>query len=220
MDDLNIHRYAWIKNQVSGTILDVGCNDSSMWIHPGGKNTDVNQVTFFDCDKWEITWLLNPKFVQGDAHELSKHFKEKSFVSVVLGDILEHVFDPYLVLSEAVKVASDKVVLTVPDEYNWNDSLRPFTPISKYVKEIGSYKALVEKDTLGTKSQFARCTGYEDEGRLHKHLYHVRQFSEDEIIKLLDSTGLSYEVCRIWYNFGPDDSSRGCNFAAVIKVDS
>jgi len=186
-----------------------------MWAYPvPGVNVNPHDITFFDCECWHVTWFDNPAFVRGDAHKLP--FKDESFQTAVLGDILEHVFDPYMVLSEACRVSKDKILATVPDEAHWSPALEPFKQLEEHIKNAGSYEKLTRQNTLEVQSLYAKCTDLADHGRLHKHLYHVRQFTEEEFIKLLDSTGLSYDPNRLWFTFGVTPDTLGCNFVAVL----
>ena len=83
-------------------ILNIGCgNNPCGWYGP--------DCTHFDIDVWNY-----PNFVQGDAHNLP--FPDDSFVTAVMGDMLEHVRDPVRVLQEAGRVAPC-VVMTTFEEW-------------------------------------------------------------------------------------------------------
>jgi len=62
-----------------------------------------------DVDRWDYS-----NFVQGDAHHLP--FKDNSFASVALGDVLEHLVYPVLALQEASRIAP-KIVMTTFQEW-------------------------------------------------------------------------------------------------------
>lgn len=63
------------------------------------------------------------KFVKADAHHLP--YKDNSFKCAILGDMLEHVKDPIQVLKEVDRV-SRCVYISVPNEWEWDETKRPF----------------------------------------------------------------------------------------------
>lgn len=220
-----IHRYVWIKAQARGRVLDIGGNESSGWsilmpaeyptipwsvLKKGGIPTTIpmppwiSSVTVFDCDKWVGMFPL----VRGDAHRLP--FRDGSFDTVCLGDILEHVADDVQVLREAVRVARVRVVATTPDEYGWDPSLQPFKPIEEWVQERGSLEKLVEEETTGLRTDFATCMDYVQEPH---HLHHVRWYDFEKITKLLESTGRPYTLGHVHYH-----ENKFTNFVFTIGV--
>lgn len=227
MDILNvcIHRHEFIKQQVVGTILDVGCREGSIWIPQtysshAPTNISPDRLTFFDLDCWNITWCDNPKFVRGNANSLP--FEDNSFNTVVLGDILEHIVTPDITLLEAFRVAKDKVVVTVPDEYHWGKGLNPF---GKPESEKEDYEKEMINNTIESDKTYATCTDFVDDREL-KHLYHINHFNEELILSLLKSftsqletgTKFSYGLIRIWSFFDPNKvDTLGANYALIIN---
>jgi predicted SAM-dependent methyltransferase len=112
-------REAWIHSQVSpeDTILELGCAENPVWRNTLFKVTtsDISERPDEDC---------KPDIVC-DAAAVPK--EDKSFDVVCADELLEHVDDPLAVLREAVRLARYKVVITVPNEWEWPAALKPFT---------------------------------------------------------------------------------------------
>ncbi len=99
-------------------ILNIGCADCFGF---RDLNLDITNVDIKD----EVPPEYKPraKFQIADAENLP--FSDKQFNCAILGDILEHVKDPVQVLKEAKRVANN-VYITVPNEWEWDKSLKPF----------------------------------------------------------------------------------------------
>lgn len=111
-------RHDWVRSKVTlqDSILEVGCAENPVWKYTLFKVTTVDSQ-------------INPELqilpdVKAEAEALP--FQDGEFDIVSEGELLEHVPDPRQVLKEAVRVAKKKVVLTVPFEFLWPDSLKPF----------------------------------------------------------------------------------------------
>jgi|GEM_PF-3709923 len=222
----NIGRAEWIKTHATGSVLDIGANEGSGWTVPvpmytGPLNkwlarkkdgsrilypmpTAIESITLFDCDAWKGMFPL----VRGDAHKLP--FRDQSFDTVVLGDILEHVADDYRVLAEAVRVGK-RVIGTTPDEYGWDPSLNPFKPIEEWVKEYGSHEAMEHEQTKGLRTDYSTCVDAVRDGSL-PHLHHVRWYTFDKVTKLLKSQPYPYELTHIHYH-----EEKFTNFAFALS---
>lgn len=181
----NLDRYAFISMQIEGKVLDVGCQDASGWAHGHrmiGKPYDylnsVPDITYFDMDEWS-----HPNFIRGDAHHMP--FKADSFDTVVSGDVLEHVPDPVRFISELIRVAKNKIVITTPDEYEWHKDLMPFKDLKNYANSLGmTIDELAKRDTLTAQTQYAKCTDFVKESKM-QHLYHIRQFTPYSFTELI-----------------------------------
>lgn len=83
-------------------------------------------------------------------------FKDRSFDTVLLVEVLEHVEDPGRLLAEARRVARNNVLITVPDAGRFEE-----------LKRLGlTYEHMLERDhvRLFTKTELARLLGaYFDE---------------------------------------------------------
>jgi ubiquinone/menaquinone biosynthesis C-methylase UbiE len=158
-------RLGWIREQAEGKIVDIGGNNG----HTFGENPNVTVV---DIDLYDI-----PNFVRADAQDLP--FKDKEFDTAVLAEILEHVPDPVKALKEAKRVAK-KVVITVPNEYEWQEELKPFNTLDKEAEREGL-----------TPLQLA-IKGNPDCKEFHhdlEHLYHCRWYTRETLEKDLKEAG-------------------------------
>lgn len=88
----------------AASVLDVGCRDCALRGHlaPG--------VSYVGVD------LFPPADVIASAEERLP-FDDASFDAVVLADVLEHLDDPHGALDEAIRVASKRVVVLLPNLY-------------------------------------------------------------------------------------------------------
>lgn len=167
-------RYEWIKSNLRETdkILNIGSHDGEIF-----KNTPFyKNMTHLDLNTFNI-----PNFVQGDAHNLP--FKDKSFDVAILTEILEHVDDPVQCLKEARRV-SNRVVITVPNEYEWNELYLPFLQDTKRNEDcIKQYKQ--------NYSLFEKFPNREDLSYLWHHRYYDVQLLEYH----LNLAGLNPYVC-------------------------
>ena len=209
-----LHRYNWPKMHAISPVLDIGTRDGTIFSNSVDGIPSPPDITFFDLDMWIQEWKPDRKFVRGDARRLP--FKDNSFISVTLCDVLEHVPDPLQVLNEAVRVASQRVVFTTPDEYHSGSANFPCQP---HESEKPDYKERTIKDTLGCQMKEARCLDTVDDDVL-RHLYHIQHFDEGELLGILGGLsppGLQFLLRRIWYFGDPlDPDTLVANFAGVI----
>jgi len=113
-----LSRGEFILRNVSGKVLDVGFGHGYPWtLTLFAEKPDV-AVDLRD-ERIELCWVsckaseVPPEgFLLADAHHLP--LKDGSFDSVCLSDVLEHVKDPRRALLEALRVAKEKVIVTVP----------------------------------------------------------------------------------------------------------
>lgn len=123
---ISTDRITWMKERLGGRIVDIGCADAPItW--------DVQEAVKVDNRSYEDvaaaaiqtrgTAFPKSEFVQAGAESLP--FDNKEFEIALLGEILEHVDDPIVVLKEAKRVAG-KVIITVPDEFSWDLRHKPF----------------------------------------------------------------------------------------------
>lgn len=181
-------RNLWVRQQCEATdkIVDIGGNDGHTF-----NGWDRNNVTTVDLDLFDV-----PNFVRADANCLP--FPDKQFDIAVLGEILEHVPDPLEVLKEAKRVGK-KVVITVPEEHEWQPWQDPFGTGESKSKAKGMTKAELAKLESPTCLDFYKDDDYE-------HLWHQRQFDYAGLETLIQNAGFSnYEIKKlslddwVWY---------------------
>jgi ubiquinone/menaquinone biosynthesis C-methylase UbiE len=114
----DLHRIEWIKGKLrkEDSILECGCAENPVF-----QNSPFKVTTLDQSRRPEENCLPD---VVGEAENLP--FPDKSFDVVCLGELLEHVPDPQVVLREAARVARKKVIVTCPDEFGWSEDLKPF----------------------------------------------------------------------------------------------
>ena len=163
-------RWRWIVQHVQGMTLDCGSGSGETWKQTGHS---MENVVCIDIACYSGV----PNFVWGDIHNLP--FRDKSFQTVVLSEVLEHVAEPNKVLAEAIRVCRKRLVITVPDEFSWDPAVRPFMTWEDHLKrgELDLIKQIpqLKKDV----SEFK-----------FRHHWHIRQFTEAEIEALLNKRNL------------------------------
>jgi ubiquinone/menaquinone biosynthesis C-methylase UbiE len=141
-------------------------------------------------------------FCQANAENLP--FKNKSFQYAVLGEILEHVENPKQAISEAVRVAN-KVILTVPFEYEWNHPyVVAFDTLKQEESDRNKSRQEIYKDT--DKVKFFKGDNYE-------HLRHRRFYTYESLDKELNFLKCKYSIVLL-------RQSGISHFGVVIDADS
>lgn len=98
---------SWVIDPVEGEVLDIGCNDGT-FSNIIFEKTKANKLIGIDIAEKSIAWANKHhlwgrmKFVVGDAHKLK--FSSNYFDAVFMMEVLEHVADPKLVLTEVKRV--------------------------------------------------------------------------------------------------------------------
>ena len=175
-------RWEWIRQNAKGKILDVGSSKGHTWL--GDED-----VVCLDIDLYDMKF----PFVRADAHSLP--FGDKSFHTIVLSEILEHVRDPVQILKEAKRVGK-LILITVPNEWEWNSEHKPFMTWEKWMEEEGlTFEQAVKRHAIDPNRPLAIT----DE-REYPHLLHLRYYTEETLRKDLDAAGLRYEIERLNYD--------------------
>lgn len=99
---IDIWRYKQIASYCLGHVLDVGCGMR-------GLASLLPHDRYLGCD-------LNGGNLHCSAYNLP--FSDKSFDTVVMGELLEHLGLPLAALEEAARVARQRLVVTVPNDYS------------------------------------------------------------------------------------------------------
>jgi len=170
-----MERLVWIASLAFGTVLDVGAADASVWIYYT-QPPPVERLVLLDCDLWRHKVKFS--FVRGDGHRLP--FKDRCFDTVVLGDVLEHCVDPLMLLGEAKRVCSSRIVVTVPDEGVWKTK----HPKPSYPCKPGTWRKAVADFKQTYCLDHATFMDVVDEDKF-PHLLHQRIFTLDSLMDLL-----------------------------------
>lgn len=181
-----MNRFEWLREKAKGynRIVDVGCADAATW----RKTPLYRRIVFVDLDLYN-----HPQFIRADAAYLP--FKDNSYQAVVLGEILEHVPDPVKVLSEAIRIASDRVLITVPDEENWAHEYKPYKPIEEVLSEEG-----LSREQHAIKSNPTAIEFHTDDN--YSHLHHNRYYTRKLLREHLELAGARgrYYIENLRYN--------------------
>lgn len=95
-------RYEQVARYCTGYVLDVACGLQ-------GMAHFVPRDRYVGCD-------LNGGDLFCSAYNLA--FVTKSFDTVVMGEVLEHLGMPLIALQEASRVARQRIIVTVPNDYS------------------------------------------------------------------------------------------------------
>jgi SAM-dependent methyltransferase len=178
-----IDRFNWILQhcKIGEKIIDIGSQDG----HTFRETPFSGYVTSVDLDIYDF-----PGFVQMDACDLK--FSDKEFDVAILGEILEHVENPVQVIKEANRVAK-RVLMTIPNEYEWDKSLFPFEKIEEGMKR----RNLTLEEIVRVSNPSAKEFYDKDD---HKHMFHNRYYEEDSLRKDLESAGIiDYKMNKLQY---------------------
>jgi len=129
LNEANRKRWHWIVAHVYGRILDCGSGSGETWSQTGFQG----DVILVDLACYKPTPY---PFVWADLHNLP--FRDKAFDCCVLSEVLEHVASPERALSEAIRVCKERVVITIPDECNFDPEAIPFRTRKDHL-EAGEY---------------------------------------------------------------------------------
>lgn len=209
-----LHRFEFHQRFSYGKILDVGCADGSGWAFPIpidaiANPPNISHITFADCDEWKNPF--NMPFVRCFAEDIP--LSDKSFDTVCLGDILEHVKDPDKVLSEAKRLSNDRIIITVPAEFDWeknNPNIQSLVSRQTHI-DAGEDLEKLGKD-LTLKHPSRACKDMLNDAEF-SHIHHVRFYTDETFEELIkkNSDGMNYYLFKIKYN-----TLNFVNFATVM----
>jgi len=203
--DIYMHRFEFHQMFSKGTLLDVGCANAAGWIYPRISESitnplNIEDITFVDCDQWKFDWYPDAKFIRCFAEEIP--VEDNSYDTVILGDILEHVKDPNIVIQEAKRIARNRIVITVPNEWKWDLNSPYIKAFETREKHLKDGKDLVE---LGWDSTIRHpsgdCTDSLNDVEF-EHIHHTRFYNEETFEEFIkdNSEGMEYHLYNICYN--------------------
>ena len=141
-----------------------------------------DSTVHLDLDKWKY-----PYSVQADAHWLP--FKEDSFRTAVLGDVLEHIVDPLRVLLEAKRVAQ-RIVLTIFEEWRLGSPGLHLEAAERKLNEIKKLGfAKYEDYILSLKPCKGKFVSHISD-EVFPHTAHIWQFTDEHIRRLVEAVDM------------------------------
>lgn len=174
-------RLHWVREQCSpeDSIADIGCNKG----HTFREWRNRDNVIHIDIDLYAL-----PNFIQADAAKLP--LEDNSVDVAILSEILEHVEDPVACLKEAMRIATRKVVITVPNEHEWEEEALPFDTIEKQEERTGKSREELAKATAPALVHHTSDN--------YEHIWHVRHYTEETFKKDLEKAGYgSYKLSTL-----------------------
>jgi ubiquinone/menaquinone biosynthesis C-methylase UbiE len=119
-------RTTWAVSKSDGICLEIGCNVGRMTALLAKNHYvvagDVNPQFFENMKRKSISYLENIDFMIFDANNLP--FRDGSFHTVLVIDVLEHLKNPINALREARRVGKEKILVNVPN-YDFATVLYP-----------------------------------------------------------------------------------------------
>ena len=154
------------------SILNIGCADDPI---------ELGDIAWhLDIDDWSYMYK---RFTQADAHDLSV-FPDRSFDLVIMGDIIEHLYDPLRAIKEAARVSNRILIMTIFEEWT--------LPGYGQFIDIGAAHGDEASRELGYKDRedyqttlFPLRKGVSDDKV--PHLIHINQFSDAGVIVFVNA---------------------------------
>lgn len=97
-------------------VLNVGSCDDPMGFGPLAIHFDLDDWTERYWDK-SVEYKEVVPFIQGDVHQLALMFGKGLFDLVILGDIVEHLYNPVEALKQAALVTNRYLCITIWEEW-------------------------------------------------------------------------------------------------------
>src|SRR2546421_9546 len=165
-------RIHWICKQVHGEkVLDIGCSQGIVGLILGregfkctGVDIEQSSLDFArkQLKKEDEIVRKRVKFRLADASALP--FRDDSFDSVILGEVLEHLTHPDNVLNEAHRVLKQRgrLIITVPyGLHPYHDHKQTYYPLS-FLKLLQSY---FRTSTIETLNNYIVFSGVKESAR-------------------------------------------------------
>jgi ubiquinone/menaquinone biosynthesis C-methylase UbiE len=164
-------------------ILDVGCNTGQLvdsCIRSGKKAFGVEPDFILLTNSFD---QAGGRLVQSDGEALP--FSSNSFDTVVLWNVLEHVEDEEMAISEALRVCRSNIIIVVPKEDDISTTLSAVT--YRHYVDL-SHKRYYTKDSLQVlfDKYNAQMTYYEETSRIRPLMAYVEIGIPRIVCALLD----------------------------------
>jgi ubiquinone/menaquinone biosynthesis C-methylase UbiE len=139
------YHYQTVEQYLHGTILDVGCGPGYLAAR-AWPNESVYTGLDISSKAVEIGKMLFPAatFKVHDAEHVALPFQDNAFDTVIASEILEHLVDIELLISEVRRVTRNYMLFTVPRSmggvghvrpiWEWDDVVRVFSPLGYFLE--------------------------------------------------------------------------------------
>jgi 2-polyprenyl-3-methyl-5-hydroxy-6-metoxy-1,4-benzoquinol methylase len=128
-EEKNSDYYSYVRHDLiqmiegnDNKILDVGCGDGQTgWaLKKSGKAKEVMGIELVEHVAKKAESRLD-KVVYGDVEEINLPFPPEYFDYIILGDIVEHLVNPWRVIKELSKFLSKKgfLIASIPNIRHW-----------------------------------------------------------------------------------------------------
>ncbi len=153
-----MNRETYIKLNMKGKVLDVGCIGS----------TNIGKLGLHDIIDNENVWGLDivlptkkmERFIQGDAENMP--IQDNSFDTIVAGELIEHLNNPEKFLEKSQKILRKDgiIIITTPNKNSLINRLfhsyehrvyhkqRELSKETNFLNESGLHKQLFTKNTI------------------------------------------------------------------------
>lgn len=200
------NRFEFIRSyaEEGKSIIDIGCCYGFCF-----KDYNHRYITSVDLDDYSH---IVPNFIRANATELP--FDDDCFEIAVLGEILEHqpkTSNVRNIIREACRVSSEKVIITVPNEYLWGDETDKFKPYLEILKE-----EKFDVTNKARKTAEAAKELYSEDN--YDHVHHHQHFSPYDLERLIKSTvEYDYYIFILPKDGDPNSSAKGTTGVVICK---
>lgn len=179
--DVNLHLNKWdvLDSMLHGSILHIGCADhnkeqidlkikNNTYMHQFlcdisdecyGVDINCEAINHMKALGYDNVFCYDAFFTD----EIPKEIRYKEFDFVFLGDIIEHLNNPYYCLSSLKKYNFKKLVITVPNAFSYKNFLNNFKRVEKINSDHRTWW------TPYTLSKIVTLAGYRVEHVGHAH---------------------------------------------------
>lgn len=161
-------RTSFIKNNIKGKTLNIGCSDGSL-------HKQIYDENVYGIDIKVDRNIKN--FVRGDAHEMP--FKNRCFDVLIAGEVIEHLYDPERFLRECKRLLQKGgiLIVTTPNRKSWVNRLLKSSFHHEHISlfDNESLKALISEYFYLEQFFFLSYDEISSWGSKHKNLFWLRK---------------------------------------------
>lgn len=203
---LALQRYfAQLINTAKGKIINIGCGDDSAQL------SDFENVINVDMDIYN-----HRNFIKADAYNLHM-FSDDYFDLAILGDILEHAYEPVDMIKEAGRIAKNVILTIFEDWVLPEDGRNADYAIDMKIKDFEKlghktcYENMIAQDTIKDKIIAV------DEETWKYRLPSIWQFTDNMLKDIFNKTGMQTEVMIKFLEYKGDDHAFNNWFVLLVK---